>query len=123
MSAVDAWIVRKVGRISGRSIVLLVGVFARTGGIFSVTPQGFLPEEDQGAMFAVLQIPEGASLNRTSDVTREIEEILLADPAVEHVIAVIGLNFRSEEHTSELQSLMRISYAVFCLKTKKDYTN
>src|SRR3546814_7845764 len=29
------------------------------------------------------------------------------------------LNFRSEEHTSELQSLMRISYAVFCLKKKK----
>src|SRR3546814_8234080 len=28
---------------------------------------------------------------------------------------------RSEEHTSELQSLMRISYAVFCLKTKKNY--
>src|SRR3546814_7364155 len=30
---------------------------------------------------------------------------------------------RSEEHTSELQSLMRISYAVFCLKTKKQYYN
>src|SRR3546814_4406449 len=30
---------------------------------------------------------------------------------------------RSEEHTSELQSLMRISYAVFCLKKKKKYTN
>src|SRR3546814_2949330 len=30
-----------------------------------------------------------------------------------------GLQFRSEEHTSELQSLMRISYAVFCLKKKK----
>src|SRR3546814_8237236 len=30
-----------------------------------------------------------------------------------------GNNFRSEEHTSELQSLMRISYAVFCLKKKK----
>src|SRR3546814_6849054 len=30
---------------------------------------------------------------------------------------------RSEEHTSELQSLMRISYAVFCLKKKKTYTN
>src|SRR3546814_9187129 len=36
---------------------------------------------------------------------------------------LIGLVFRSEEHTSELQSLMRISYAVFCLKkkTKKNY--
>src|SRR3546814_5574850 len=31
--------------------------------------------------------------------------------------------FRSEEHTSELQSLMRISYAVFCLKKKKEQTN
>src|SRR3546814_6334293 len=34
----------------------------------------------------------------------------------------VGRNFRSEEHTSELQSLMRISYAVFCLKKKK-YTS
>src|SRR3546814_1384787 len=33
------------------------------------------------------------------------------------------LPFRSEEHTSELQSLMRISYAVFCLKKKKDKKN
>src|SRR3546814_10585565 len=35
--------------------------------------------------------------------------------------AVIGAIFRSEEHTSELQSLMRISYAVFCLKKKKKH--
>src|SRR3546814_9378687 len=33
-----------------------------------------------------------------------------------------GANRRSEEHTSELQSLMRISYAVFCLKKKKKHT-
>src|SRR3546814_3364317 len=33
--------------------------------------------------------------------------------------ALIGFDARSEEHTSELQSLMRISYAVFCLKNKK----
>src|SRR3546814_9142866 len=97
MTAGYAWIVRKLVRISVLSIVLLVGVFALTGGIFSVTPQGFLPEEEQGAMFAVLQIPEGASLNRTSDVTRAIEEILLADPAVAPVIAVIGLNFLMSE--------------------------
>src|SRR3546814_5579959 len=34
--------------------------------------------------------------------------------------AIAGVNARSEEHTSELQSLMRISYAVFCLKKKKN---
>src|SRR3546814_10365914 len=37
--------------------------------------------------------------------------------------AIIFVAVRSEEHTSELQSLMRISYAVFCLKKKKQHTN
>src|SRR3546814_2997779 len=36
---------------------------------------------------------------------------------------IFGLGLRSEEHTSELQSLMRISYAVFCLKKKKKKTS
>src|SRR3546814_2554144 len=40
------------------------------------------------------------------------------------VLAKLAIRPRSEEHTSELQSLMRISYAVFCLKKKKQsYTN
>src|SRR3546814_2922081 len=38
------------------------------------------------------------------------------------VFTISGVYFRSEEHTSELQSLMRISYAVFCLKKKRKYT-
>src|SRR3546814_1076176 len=44
------------------------------------------------------------------------------DGAVEHAAAAGG-EHRSEEHTSELQSLMRISYAVFCLKKKKTIYN
>src|SRR3546814_3311566 len=55
----------------------------------------------------------------------------VADAPAEHEEAASGAwsesNARSEEHTSELQSLMRISYAVFCLKQKKKpkttYTN
>src|SRR3546814_9289173 len=42
-----------------------------------------------------------------------------ASPQREHVLLTGSSNRRSEEHTSELQSLMRISYAVFCLKKKK----
>src|SRR3546814_4086722 len=38
------------------------------------------------------------------------------------VVVILGVRVRSEEHTSELQSLMRISYAVFCLKKKKKNT-
>src|SRR3546814_4693826 len=45
-----------------------------------------------------------------------------AEQLVERQVAGLGLDVpRSEEHTSELQSLMRISYAVFCLKKKKTY--
>src|SRR3546814_6473000 len=42
----------------------------------------------------------------------------LADEGAQTATAGTGLDKRSEEHTSELQSLMRISYAVFCLKKK-----
>src|SRR3546814_6334533 len=44
-------------------------------------------------------------------------------PVWEQICDVIGKPERSEEHTSELQSLMRISYAVFCLKKKKNNTS
>src|SRR3546814_1335495 len=54
---------------------------------------------------------------RIGRILREAEAVIAAvagQPAAGH---------RSEEHTSELQSLMRISYAVFCLKKKKQYTS
>src|SRR3546814_10092562 len=41
----------------------------------------------------------------------------------DHLLHALGKAARSEEHTSELQSLMRISYAVFCLKTKNTIKN
>src|SRR3546814_7488384 len=48
-----------------------------------------------------------------------VPEITIGNIAANHLLANLD---RSEEHTSELQSLMRISYAVFCLKTKKKKT-
>src|SRR3546814_9434748 len=49
--------------------------------------------------------------------SRLVDVILIAQEAAGRVL------LRSEEHTSELQSLMRISYAVFCLKKKKTHNN
>src|SRR3546814_9739653 len=52
-----------------------------------------------------------------------VERVLATHPAVREVAVVGRPDPRSEEHTSELQSLMRISYAVFCLtKTKQKHT-
>src|SRR3546814_8605149 len=54
--------------------------------------------------------------------TRLTQLDALIDPGHLHRIVTVLIN-RSEEHTSELQSLMRISYAVFCLKKKKKTQN
>src|SRR3546814_3220968 len=51
------------------------------------------------------------------------QNIMPASPAPTPSRALSPAKLRSEEHTSELQSLMRISYAVFCLKKKKYTTN
>jgi multidrug efflux pump subunit AcrB len=58
-----------------------------------ITPTGFLPEDDQGTLFVVVQLPGGASVARTSDVVRQAEEILKKEEVVEDFISVVGLNF------------------------------
>src|SRR3546814_1030455 len=67
-------------------------------------------DDDISALMAALAIP----LNLEMAATQEMLEI-----AVRHRPHAACIVPRSEEHTSELQSLMRISYAVFCLKKKK----
>jgi hydrophobe/amphiphile efflux-1 (HAE1) family protein len=85
-----------VARIVRFSIVSLVLVAAAAYGTYSlskVTPTGFLPEDDQGAFFVVVQLPDGASVGRTSDVVRRAEAILKEEETVADYTAVIGLNF------------------------------
>src|SRR3546814_8091461 len=70
-----------------------------------------------------LGVVVGATLKLT-DPPPPTQVMLLALPSFEVLMQVFAelrarLRLRSEEHTSELQSLMRISYAVFCLKKKK----
>lgn len=85
-----AWTVRKLVRVSIISVIL-VGVFAfGAAGLLQRTPAGFLPEEDQGAFFISVQLPDGASVNRTSDAVREVEAILKSMPQVEHSISIVG---------------------------------
>ncbi|NVZ07848.1 multidrug efflux RND transporter permease subunit [Allochromatium humboldtianum] len=87
-----ASVVRRLLRFSLLVLVLIAGVGLATGWLFKVTPTGFLPTEDQGAFMAHVQLPEGASLNRTLAAVEQIEKIVLADPAVEHVITIPGFN-------------------------------
>jgi hydrophobe/amphiphile efflux-1 (HAE1) family protein len=62
-------------------------------GLSKITPTGFLPEDDQGALFVVVQMPGGTSVARTSEAIRQAEDILRKEEAVEDFTSVIGLNF------------------------------
>jgi hydrophobe/amphiphile efflux-1 (HAE1) family protein len=62
-------------------------------GLARVAPTGFLPEDDQGALFVVIQTPGAASIARTSEVVRQVEEMLREEEAVADFTSVIGLNF------------------------------
>jgi hydrophobe/amphiphile efflux-1 (HAE1) family protein len=84
--------VRRLLRVAALSLVLVL-VFA--GGIFgvaSLTPTGFLPEEDQGAFFIMVQLPDGASVARTSAVTKQVEALLKQMPAIQHTLSIIGFS-------------------------------
>src|SRR3546814_1394243 len=63
---------------------------------------------------------QGPRVRRVQDVMTMLQSLLIANRGE---IACRIIRTRSEEHTSELQSLMRISYAVFCLKKKNQINN
>ena len=68
-------------------MLVLIAVLVRR------VPSGFIPTEDKGYFGLVLQLPDGASLQRTVEVTRRIEEFLLKQPAVAYVVNFSGLSF------------------------------
>jgi hydrophobe/amphiphile efflux-1 (HAE1) family protein len=57
------------------------------------TPTGFLPEDDQGAFFTIVQLPDGASVGRTLGVVAQVEKILETEPSVENISSIAGINF------------------------------
>lgn len=87
-----AFVVRKLVRLAVFGLVALFVVVGGIGWLFSVTPTGFLPAEDQGAIFAEIQLPDGASVNRTDAVTRRVEEIAGKTDGVASVSAVVGFS-------------------------------
>ena len=88
-----AVIVARLVRISITGIAVVAVAFGGVALLSKVTPTGFLPSDDQGAFFVVVQLPDGASIGRTSDVARQVETILKKETAIADISSIIGLNF------------------------------
>ncbi|MGE5548455.1 MAG: efflux RND transporter permease subunit [Solirubrobacterales bacterium] len=96
------WLVRR----SVLSLGVLAAVLVVSGGLVKATPTGFLPEEDQGAFFTEIKLPEGASINRTLQVTERVENAIRAIPAVSNVISVVGFSMLNNLNQSNSSFLI-----------------
>src|SRR5690242_6704131 len=82
-------------RKAGLSMLFLLGIALLAGWFGSRLPRSFLPDEDQGYVFAGLQLPNASSLQRTSDASRNIEEMIMKTPGIKSVTSVVGYSMLS----------------------------
>jgi HAE1 family hydrophobic/amphiphilic exporter-1 len=87
-----AGLTRRLVRISAIVLVVYAGLLALTAYQFQRTPTGFIPEQDQGYLISVLQLPPGATLERTDAVVRDWVQRALEVDGVIHGVAFPGFN-------------------------------
>jgi HAE1 family hydrophobic/amphiphilic exporter-1 len=104
----SGWLVRK--SIVGVMIILGLSVVVLLLG--KGLPGGFLPTEDQGYAFVNLQLPQGASLERTTDAAKSVEDALHQVPGVQSVVSVVGFSLLSQTQST---------YNAFFFVTLKDW--
>ena len=93
-------------RVSVRRIGLVLAVYAGllvlTGWGFARLPTGFVPTEDQGYVFANIQLPDAASLERTRTTMRTVDDLLRNTPGVSDVISITGYSLLSGSNSSNM---------------------
>jgi HAE1 family hydrophobic/amphiphilic exporter-1 len=93
-------------------VVLLLALGVAAGFFANRVPSSFLPDEDQGFLYVNMQLPNSASLERTSQAATQVENILANTPGVKYSTSVIGFS---------LLSFVRTSYNAFFVVTLKPW--
>ncbi len=75
-----------------KTLLVLLGIILFILFMFKITPTGFLPDEDRGALFIQVQLPDGATLSRTADVVHNITDEVAEIPGVKSVLQVNGFS-------------------------------
>lgn len=93
------WIIERYGRIIGGltrkatfSMLILVIVCGGIWGLGKIVPGGFIPDEDKGYLFVAIELPEGASLQRSDEVLKQVENIVGNTHGVRSALALSGMN-------------------------------
>jgi HAE1 family hydrophobic/amphiphilic exporter-1 len=76
--------------------LLFLAILAGAGLLLGMKlPGSFVPDEDNGYVYGLIQLPQASSLQRTSEVASQVEKIIEATPGVDHVTTIVGLNLIS----------------------------
>src|SRR4249919_2700451 len=93
------WVSSRYGALPGRlvrvsliMVILYAGLIGLTVFEFSRAPTGFIPQQDQGYLINIIQLPPGASLARTDEVARRVNKLVLNTPGVAHTVPIVGLD-------------------------------
>ncbi len=84
-----AWLLRR----AGLALIFFVVILGLTGALIYRLPTSFLPDEDQGYFISLVQLPPGATRERSVSVMQQVEDYYLAQPQVARVISVVGFSF------------------------------
>ncbi|MGE0486930.1 MAG: efflux RND transporter permease subunit [Gammaproteobacteria bacterium] len=95
-----AWLTHRLLRIALVMLLIYAGLIALTGFQFRGVPTGFIPQQDQGYLITVYQLPPGASLTRTDAVIRRATELLMAMPEMAHNAGFAGFDGATRTNAS-----------------------
>ena len=89
-----------VGRKIKRSVIFILLMTVGAGIFGYLVPGGFIPAEDMGYYYVNIQLPDAASLQRTNEISKQVEEMVSAYPEVEYVTAAPGYSMLTGSNTS-----------------------
>jgi multidrug efflux pump len=97
----EGWVAGMLKR-TGRFMVLFVAIVAVVGLMYTRLPASFLPNEDQGYIIANVQLPPGATQERTLEVMKQAEAYFLNQPEVDKMVSVLGFSFSGSGQNAAL---------------------
>jgi multidrug efflux pump len=95
-------IVARMVRQTGRYLVIYAAVIGAAGVMYTRLPTAFVPNEDQGNILINVLLPPGATQQRTLEVMKQIEGVMLKQPEVAAMTSVMGFNFSGSGQNSAL---------------------
>jgi len=97
----EGWVAKLLKR-AGRFMLIYVAIGAAAVVVYMRLPTSFLPNEDQGTMLVNVQLPPGATVERTRNVMEQVEGFILKQPEVKSMVGVLGFSFSGQGQNAAL---------------------